>query len=138
MSQIIKIAEEITCQLSMHNAKMQFSPEFDLRELEERKVIVVPCAIEYKALTRNTYEELPAVQIGILQRATEDDLPELLSFTQSLAVGFLYKKIAGALCVSISYDPIYSPEHLQERGQFVGVIELLFKAAKKKDEQTTN
>ena len=30
----------------------------------------------------------------------------------------------------VIYNPIYSPEHLRERGQFTSVIELVFKVLK--------
>ena len=31
------------------------------------------------------------------------------------------------MCVGVAFNPIYSPEHLRERGQFTSVIELSFK-----------
>ena len=130
MSEILIIAAAVAAELADFGAELEFFPEFDLRELEERRVVVVPAGTEYRALSRNAHEELPTVQIGVLQRATEDDLPGLLNFTEQLGLRFLNKRLGGATCAGVAYDPIYSPEHLRERGQFVSVIELTFKMVK--------
>lgn len=127
MSEVLKIAESVASELAEYQAKVQFAPEFELRELETMRIIVVPSAPEYKTLSRSTHEELLKVQIGILKRATEDDLPELLRFAEGLGLGFLNKKLAGATCLIVAYNPIYSADHLRERGQFTSVIELTFK-----------
>jgi len=130
MSEILAIAQEVTEALSEFGAVLEFFPEFDLRELEERRVVVVPAGTQYRSLSRNAHEEFPSIQIGVLQRATAADLPGLLLFTEKLGLRFLNKRLGGAICSGVAYDPIYSPEHLRERGQFVSVIELTFKAVK--------
>ena len=75
------------------------------------------------------HPRIPAIQIGVLQRATRQTARTLL-FTEKLGLRFLNKRLGGAICSGVAYDPIYSPEHLRERGQFVSVIELTFKAVK--------
>ena len=89
-----------------------------------------PAGTQYKTLSRAAHEELPKVQIGILKRCQEDALDEMLRFAEKLGLGFLNRKLAGGTCVSVAYNPIYSPEHLRERGQFTSVIELVFKVLK--------
>ncbi|MDD3155654.1 MAG: hypothetical protein PHS41_12385, partial [Victivallaceae bacterium] len=104
--------------------------EYELRDLDTMRVAVVPLSTAYKSVSRAAHEELPKVQIGILKRCDEDGLDAMLQFVESLGLGFLNKKLAGATCVCVAYNPIYSPEHLQERGQFTCVIELTFKLVK--------
>ena len=127
MSTVLKIAEAVAKELSEYRAEVQYSPEFELRELESMRVVVVPVATEYKTLSRASREELTKVQIGILKRATEDEMPDLLRFVEGLGLGFLNRKFARAICLIVAYNPIYFPEHLRERGQFTSVIELTFK-----------
>jgi len=127
MSEVLKIAEVVAAELAEYHAEVVFFPEFELRELDEMRVVVVPLATEYKTLSRAAHEELLKVQIGFLKRGCEDNLPELLRLVEGLGLGFLNKKLAGATCVCVAYNPIYSPEHLRERGQFTSVIELTFK-----------
>ncbi len=130
MSEIINIAEKLCEELAEYNAELLFVPEFELHELEEMKIVVVPIAAEFKSLSRASHEELLKVQIGILKRCTEDDVSELLDFSQDLGLSFLNKKIDKATCLSVTFNPIYSAEHLRERNQFTSVIELSFKLVK--------
>ncbi len=130
MSEVLSIAELICDELAKYKAELLFVPEFELHELEEMKIVVVPTATEYKTLSRSAHEELMKVQIGILKRCTEDDVKELLQFSQDLGLSFLNKKLGEAMCLSVAFNPIYSAEHLRERNQFTSVIELTFKLVK--------
>jgi len=127
MSAVLQIANAVAQSLENYHAEVLFFPEFELRELEEMKVVVVPLAEEYKPLSRTRHEEILKVQVGFLKRGSEDELPELLQTVEGLGLGFLNKKLANATCVCVAYNPIYSPEHLRERGQFTSIIELAFK-----------
>ncbi|HNX04243.1 MAG TPA: hypothetical protein PKI32_02005 [Opitutales bacterium] len=127
MSEVLKMAEAVAAELAEYHAEVMFFPEFELRELEAMRVAVVPTGTEYKTVSRSSHEELLKVQIGFLKRGCEDELPELLQLVEGLGLGFLNRKLAGATCVGVAYNPIYSPEHLRERGQFTSVIELTFK-----------
>jgi len=127
MSEVLKMAEAVAAELAEYHAEVMFFPEFELRELEAMRVAVVPTGTEYKTVSRSSHEELLKVQIGFLKRGCEDELPELLQLVEGLGLGFLNRKLAGATCLGVAYNPIYSPEHLRERGQFTSVIELTFK-----------
>ncbi len=127
MSEVLKMAEAVAAELADYHAELMLFPEFELRELEAMRVAVVPTGTEYKTVSRSSREELLKVQIGFLKRGCEDELPELLQLVEGLGLGFLNRKLAGATCVGVAYNPIYSPEHLRERGQFTSVIELTFK-----------
>lgn len=127
MSAVVTLAAEVALELADFHAEVIFFPEFELRDIEEMKVIVVPLAEEYKPLSRTQHEEILKVQVGFLKRCCEDELPELLRTVEKLGLGFLNKQLVGATCVGVAFNPIYSPEHLRERGQFTSVIELSFK-----------
>ena len=130
MSEVLNIANAVTEELSDYHAEVSFFPEYELRDLDTMRVAVVPLSTAYKSVSRAAHEELLKVQIGILKRCDEDGLDAMLQFVESLGLGFLNKKLAGATCVCVAYNPIYSPEHLRERGQFTCVIELTFKLVK--------
>ncbi len=127
MSAVVTLAAEVALELADFHAEVIFFPEFELRDIEEMKVIVVPLAEEYKPISRTQHEEILKVQVGFLKRGCEDELPELLRTVEKLGLGFLNKQLVGATCVGVAFNPIYSPEHLRERGQFTSVIELSFK-----------
>jgi len=127
MSQILNLANLVADKLHEYHAEVRFAPEFDLRNLETMRIVVAPHSTEYKALTRTAHEELIKIQIGVLKRCSEDELSAMLPFVETLGLSFLNKKLGGAMCVGVAYDPIYSAEHLRERRQFTSVIELTFK-----------
>ena len=130
MSTVVNLAEAVVAELKEYNAELSFFPEFELRDLDKMRVVVVPVGTQYKTLSRASHEELPRVQIGILKRGCEEELPELLREVEILGLSFLNQKICGATCVCVAYNPIYAPDHLRERGQFTSVIELTFKVLK--------
>ena len=133
MSDILTLARAVAEELREYKAELLYFPEFELRDLDDLRIVVVPAGTQYKTLSRAAHEELPKVQIGILKRCredAEDALDEMLCFAEKLGLGFLNRKLAGGTCVSVIYNPIYSPEHLRERGQFTSVIELVFKVLK--------
>ncbi len=130
MSEVLNIANAVAAELSDYHAEVLYFPEFELRDLDEMRAVVVPLSTEYKTVSRTAHEELPKVQIGVLKRCGGDGLDAMLQFVEGLGLGFLNRKLAGATCVCVAYNPIYSPEHLRERGQFTCVIELTFKLVK--------
>ena len=126
MADVVALAEAVAAELDDYHAEVLFCPEFELRDIEEMKVVVVPLAVEFKAASRTAREEVMKIQIGFLMRSDEDDLDGLLHTVEELGLSFLGKKLAGATCVGAAFNPLYSPEHLRERRQFTSVIELAF------------
>jgi hypothetical protein len=127
MPEILKIAQAVADELSEFDAKVSFVPEFELSELDEMRIAVVPLSTEYKTLSRSSHSELLKVSVGILKRGNETELLALLKFAEDVGLRFLNCKLARATCVSVAYDPIYSPELLRQRNQFTSVIQLTFK-----------
>lgn len=130
VSDILNLAHAVAEELREYKAELLYFPEFELRDLDDLRIVVVPAETQYKTLSRAVHEELPKVQIGILKRCTEDELDGMLHFAEKLGLGFLNRKLAGGTCVVVAYNPIYRQEHLRERGQFTSVIELTFKVLK--------
>ena len=129
MSNVIGIANEIAASLADHHAEVQFIPEFKIRDAGDTRVVVVPAGTEFRALSRAVHEERPCVHVGFVRKATEDDVAALLDSVQELGKSFLHRRMAGATCTGVEFDPLYSPAHLREKGLFVSVVELTFKAA---------
>ena len=125
MADLIGLAEGVAAEVG-GAALVAYAPEFDLKGLRERRVVVVPCGIEVAPGARGYVEERLKVQVGVLKKCTEDDVPALVREVAALGRSFLHKWVAGVRCVKAEYAPIYAPEHLRERRQFTGVVELTF------------
>ena len=126
MVDIIHLAECIAREIG--EAEVELAPEYTLKDVKERmRIVVVPVGVAHKPTARGYREDLHTVQIGVLKKATEDELVDLVSYVETLALGFLHKGIDGAVCVEAKHSPLYVPEHMRERRQFTGVVELTFK-----------
>ena len=125
MDDIIELAEGVAESLG-EGAEVSFAPEFDLKGLKTRKLVVVPAGIESKPTARDRLEEHLKIQIGLLKKCTEDDVPALVREVIRIGQGFLQKYVAGLRCMKTEYVPLYAPEHLRERRQFTGVVQLTF------------
>ena len=126
MSRILELAEAVAAFLSDYGAEVLFIPEFDLKGTRDTRVVVVPAGTEFRALSRASHEERPCVHVGVLRRATEDDVPALVDFAQALGRSFLNRRLGGMTCTGVAFDPVYSPSHLRDKGLFVSVMELTF------------
>lgn len=129
MSKVMELADEVAAALAGWDAEVQFTPEFRIRDAADRKAVVVPAGTAFRALSRGVHEETPCVHVGFIKKATEDDVAALLDSVQELGKSFLHRWMAGATCTGVEFDPLYSPAHLREKGLFVSVMELTFKAA---------
>ena len=125
MVDILDLADAVAASLG-EGAEVSFAPEFDLKGLKTRKLVVVPAGIESKPTARDRLEEHLKIQIGLLKKCTEDDVPALVREVIRIGQGFLQKYVAGLRCMKTEYVPLYAPEHLRERRQFTGVVELTF------------
>ena len=133
MVDIVKLAEAVAAELGKTaNAEVMFAPELDLKGLREMRIIVVPLSIGMKPLARGSSEDTFVIQVGVLKKCTEDDVPGLVKTVVGIGKSFLDKRLEHATCVDVKYDPLYSADHLRERRQFTGVVDLHFKAVSSK------
>lgn len=128
MLDVIQLAEAVASELAEYGAEVRLAPEFTPADVKEMKIVVVPVGVAHNLLSRAHREDVLKVQVGILKKTTEDEIVDLVSFAENLAVGFLGKILGGcARCMKTEHIPLYVPEHLRERRQFTGVVELTFK-----------
>ena len=126
MVNIIELAEGVAERIG--EADVELAPEYSLKDVKEKtRIVVVPVGIKHKMLARGFREDFLTVQVGVLRKATEDELVDLVNYAQTLALDFLHATVKGAKCVEVNHTPLYVPEHMRDRRQFTGIIELLFK-----------
>lgn len=127
MTDVMELAKKVAEAVG-EDAEVSLAPEYALKDVKDRtKVVVVPAGVEHRAVSRSHRETAFRIQVGVLRKATEDDLEELVSKVQDLAASFFRVSLAGATCAEVRHSPLYVPDHLKERRQFTGVVELVFK-----------
>lgn len=112
-------------------AEVVFRPIFDLKNLRDLKVSVVPRAVSIERASRQASSRLVQIDIGVQRKLGEDgDIEALLELveeiTQCFGIGKRLPEYPEALCVKIENEPVYAPEHIDQYRQFTSVITLTF------------
>jgi len=118
------------------SAQRRVLPEFDLEDLAELKVSVVPKSVEITGSTRAASQYEVAVDVGVQKKLGKDLDAEVA------ALGTLVDEMADylrrrtlqqapfAVWVGITNEPVYVPEHLAERRVFTSVLTVTYRAMK--------
>ena len=134
---IINVADAIVTELNATTLSQPFTaargylPTFDLAEMNELKVTVVPKEDDDKLDTRSQSSHDYAIDIGVQKKppAIENtDLDPLMLLVQEIADHFLFgQQAAGATLIAPTVRILYLQEHLQKLRQFTSVITLTFR-----------
>lgn len=113
-------------------AVRHYQPCFELAEMTELRVSVVPRSVASKALDRNRdgfdYRIDVAVQRKI--EPTAGNLDALMELVEEIADHFRSHPLAGfpqARCTEVANEPVYAMEHLEELRQFTSVLTLTYR-----------
>lgn len=127
MSSLSALATAVAAELSEYEAVVNYAPDFKLSNLAVRKVVVVPMAKEHTIATRGGADTVHRIEVGLLFRAKEPDVPALMAVVEFIGTSFLGKKLLSQTCTNVSWEPIYSADDLRANNQFTSVISLSFK-----------
>ena len=129
--QVVLTLNESDCEPAFTAVRKLF-PFYELKDLSNLKVTVVPKSLSITASSRNSSELDYQVDIAIQKTVKTPDDPEvnaLMELTLAIAKSFrkkIYEDI-GAVCFKQSIDPLYSIEHIQPPSVFTSVVTLDFK-----------
>ena len=143
MALIIDIADAVTAELNAapagtfdpaFTAVRRVLPEFELSELAELRVTVVPKAVEISGSTRAVGQFDFQIDIGVQKKLGKDldaEVATLCGLMDALA-GYLRRRpLAAALhaaWVRTQNDPVYAPEHLAEQRTFTSVLTVTYRS----------
>jgi len=125
-SQLIAIAKAVTDSLAEYDAELAFAPEISLAELSARRVVVVPLSQKYEPVSRSEQDATYQIQIGVMCRAKEENVPELLALAERIALPFQLRTFCDATCTKVEFNPIYAAEYLRGKSLFYSVATLTF------------
>jgi len=134
MAPITDIADAVVTALNGQSFSQPFTaaraylPAFDLREMKDLHVTVVPKGVELTTAGRGLAQSDVQIDIGVQQKlATSDEaeIDALMGLVQEIAEFVRATRQFGeAVWVKTENTPIYSPEHLGELRQFTSVLTL--------------
>jgi len=134
MAVICDIAEAVVAALNGHTfsqpftAQRAFRPVFDLADMKELHVMVVPKGVELSTAGRGLAQTDVQIDIGVQKKlATGDnaEIDSLVGLVQEIAEFVRATgRFGDAAWVKTENTPIYSQEHLGELRQFTSVLTL--------------
>ncbi|MCC7407481.1 MAG: hypothetical protein IT442_05380 [Phycisphaeraceae bacterium] len=141
MSTILDIADAVTAELNSPTsplasqvvAQRHYKPTFDLKELKDLRVVVVPKAVENTGATRTLMQMDVQIDVGVLKKLGDDpvaEADELMTLVEAIAAYLRSRPLAGvpgAAWVRCENTPIYAPDHLEQLRQFTSVLTLTYR-----------
>jgi hypothetical protein len=139
MAVILDIADAVVAQLNAATfsqpvtAERHFQPKFELSEMTELKVSVVPRSLASKSLDRNRDSFDYLIDVAVQQKTdmSQAALDALMTLVEKIADHFRTQPLTAypnARCTEVKNEPVYALEHLDEFRQFTSVITLTFRA----------
>jgi hypothetical protein len=139
MAVVLDIADAVVAQINAATfsqpvtAERHFQPKFELSEMTELKVSVVPRSLASKSLDRNRDSFDYLIDVAVQQKTdmSQAALDALMTLVEEIADHFRTQPLTAypnARCTVVKNDPVYALEHLDEFRQFTSVITLTFRA----------
>jgi hypothetical protein len=145
MSLVIDIADAVAAEINAappdtfsqaFTAARMVLPEFDLADLAELKVTVVPKAVEITGGTRSASQYEIAVDVGIQKKLGKDldaEVEALGTLVDEIADYLRRRQLTQAPWAAwsaIRNEPVYAPEHLAGERVFTSVLTVSYRAMK--------
>ena len=138
-AKITDIADAVAGELNGHGfseaftAVRAYQPTFDLKEMKDLHVTVVPKSVTTAVASRSDDQVDCAVDIGIQKKLGQDakvDADTLMALVEEIAA-FLNRRPLAALpnvvWVSTLNEPIFSPDHFEQLRQFTSVLTVTYR-----------
>ncbi|NBC11285.1 MAG: hypothetical protein GVY24_06040 [Planctomycetes bacterium] len=146
MSITTDIADAVTAELNSapggtfsqaFTAQRRVLPVYELEQLAELRVTVVPKAVAITGSTRAASQYEFTIDIGVQRKLltgagdADTEVDTLGSLVDQIAAYLRQRPLTGApwvSWVSMTNDPVYAPEHLHEQRVFTSVLSVTYRA----------
>ena len=141
MAVITDIADAVVAQLNAtefsqsFKANRSYLPRFDLAEMKDLHVTVVPKGVVILPGTRAHNQHDFQIDVAVqkkLATGADEEIDALMTLVDEIADHFRMKRLEGfegfpsAVWTKTEHAPIYAQEHLEQLGQFTSVMTLTF------------
>lgn len=139
MSEVVQVADAVVAALNGAtfsqpvSAVRSYLPQFELAEMDELHVTVVPKAVEIAGASRGSAAYDYKIDVAVQKRFQTGDAAELdplLHLVEEIADHFRLKRLEGypgAAWTKTEYAALYAPEHMENLRQFTSVVTLTFR-----------
>ncbi|MBX3363936.1 MAG: hypothetical protein KF866_04150 [Phycisphaeraceae bacterium] len=140
MSTLIAIADAVTASLNAGSfgqpftAERLYQPAFELADLSELKVSVVPKGVSIATASRDGSYFDCAVDIGIQKKIDphegDAEIASLLDLAEEIADHLRMKRLADvpeAVWLSIEHEPVVAAEHLEQQRALTSILTVTYR-----------
>lgn len=137
MSTVLAIADAVAASLNAGSfdpplaAVRRYLPTFELADLAELKVSVVPRSLAIANATRATGYFDCAIDIGVQKKLDDDaEIDALVDLVERIADHLRQKRLAAApeaAFMSITNEPVVAAEHLDTQRVFTSILTVTYR-----------
>ena len=115
-------------------AQRSYLPIFDLKDMVDLHVTVVPKGVSTEASSRNASQEEYQIDVAVQQKVDSlqaESIDPLMALVQEIVDFWRLRRVTvgavPAACVKAANLPVYAPEHLSQLQQFTSIVTLTFR-----------
>lgn len=138
MSVIVDIADAVVAQLNVATlsqpltAVRHYQPKFELSEMTELKVSVVPRSLVSKSLDRNRDSFDYQIDVAVQRKTdmSQASLDALMNLVEEIADHLRQGTLTQypqSRCTEVENAPVYALDHLDELRQFTSVLTVTYR-----------
>ncbi len=137
MSTLVAIADALVASLNAGSfgqpltAERLYQPVFDLAELAELKVSVVPRAVTITTASRDGSYFDCSVDVGLQKKIADDaEIDGLVDLAEEIADHLRMKRLDGlpeAVWLSIEHEPVVAAEHLEQQRALTSILTVTYR-----------
>ncbi len=139
MAVITDIADAVVAEINAGSfsqpvgAQRAYLPEFELAEMQNLQVTVVPKSVTTLPGGRAHNQHDYAIDVAVqqkLQTTGEAEIDDLLTLVDEIADHFRFKRLESypnAVWLKTANEPVYAQEHLHEMRQFTSILTFTFR-----------
>lgn len=142
MTTVLQVADSVTAQLNAAEfdfdfvAERMYVPNFDLEDMKELRVSVVPRDVELLPHDRAHNRYHCRVDVAVqkkFSKGTNEEIDPLVDLVEKITDEFRLKRLVSfqaARCVKAEHAVLYSSEHWEQLRQFTSLLTLTFELAR--------
>ena len=139
MAIIADIADAVAAEINAGSfsqsltAERLYLPVFDLKEMQDLRVTVVPKSLLTLPGGRAHNQHDYAIDVAVqkkLQAADNAEIDDLMTLVDEIADHLRFKRLSSypnAIWLKTENQPVYAPEHLHELRQFTSILTFTFR-----------
>jgi len=137
VSTLVAIADAVTASLNAGSfgtpftAERLYQPAFELADLADLKVSVVPKGVTIATASRDGSYFDCAVDVGIQKKVADDaEIDGLVDLAEEIADHLRMKRLDGfpeAMWLSVEHEPVVAAEHLEQQRALTSILTVTYR-----------